>query len=156
VLIKSVLESIHVYWNSIATILKGILDKVIGSASNISGWAKKTLEECISSVGILSSLPRISADGGLKKFTFLRRPSWEEIYGRLTQNNSLWVKVMCSKYMVSLSVADWFRTPVKYSKGSIIWKAMVEDFPLVGVWTIWKIGSGHCIRVEEDSWLGAG
>jgi len=32
--------------------------------------------------------------------------------------------------------------PIKSSKGSIVWKALVEAFPVVGDWVVWKIGDG--------------
>jgi hypothetical protein len=37
-----------------------------------------------------------------------------------------------------------------------VWKALVEAFPLVGDWVVWKIGDGKKVRVGEDPWLGAG
>jgi hypothetical protein len=63
---------------------------------------------------------------------------------------------MWSKYFPNLSVIEWFRQPKKSSKGSIVWKDMVEAFPLVGDWVVWKIGDKKKVRVGEDPWLGAG
>jgi hypothetical protein len=63
---------------------------------------------------------------------------------------------MNSKYFPTLSISEWFREPLKSSKGSIVWKALVEAFPLVGNWTVWRIGNGEKVRLGEDPWLGAG
>jgi hypothetical protein len=74
---------------------------------------------------------------------------------RLLVGNSLWIKVMHSKYFPNLTVIEWLRQLNKSSKGSIVWKALVEAFPLVGEWVVWKIGDRKNIRVGEDPWLGA-
>jgi hypothetical protein len=39
--------------------------------------------------------------------------------------------------------------------GSIVWKALVAAFPLVGLWTMWRVGNGRSIRLGEDPWLGS-
>jgi hypothetical protein len=33
---------------------------------------------------------------------------------------------------------------------------LIEAFPLVGEWVVWKIGDEKKVRVGEDPWLGAG
>jgi hypothetical protein len=63
---------------------------------------------------------------------------------------------MNSKYFPSLSISDWFREPLKSTKGSIVWKALVQAFPLVGKWTVWHIKNGEKVRLGEDPWLGDG
>jgi hypothetical protein len=35
-----------------------------------------------------------------------------------------------------MSIEEWFRIPRKCDKGSIVWKALVLEFLLVGEWTI--------------------
>jgi hypothetical protein len=35
-----------------------------------------------------------------------------------------------------MSIEEWFRIPRKCGKGSIVWKALVLEFLLVGEWTI--------------------
>jgi hypothetical protein len=72
----------------------------------------------------------------------------------LSIGNSLWIKVMWSKYFPNLYVIKWFRKPNNSSKGSIVWKALVEAFPLVGDCVVWKIGDRKKFRVGEYPWLG--
>jgi hypothetical protein len=62
---------------------------------------------------------------------------------------------MWSKYFPNLLVVEWFRKPNNSSKGSIVWKALVEAFPLVGYSVVWKIGDGKKVMVGEDPSLGA-
>ena len=61
---------------------------------------------------------------------------------------------MCSKYFSSLSIDEWFHISIKSSKGSIAWKVLVEAFPLVAPWTVWRVGNGCHIRVGLDPLLG--
>jgi hypothetical protein len=35
-------------------------------------------------------------------------------------------------------------------------EGLVTSFPLIGPWTIWKVGNGKKVRIGEDPWLGAG
>jgi hypothetical protein len=33
---------------------------------------------------------------------------------------------------------------------------MVDSFPLIGDWTIWRVGNGKNLRLGKDSWEGSG
>jgi hypothetical protein len=63
---------------------------------------------------------------------------------------------MCLKYLTNLTLEEWFRDLVKYAKGLIVWEDLVEAFPLVGEWTVWKVGNGCYIIIGEDPWLEVG
>jgi hypothetical protein len=153
VLIKVVLESIMVYWNSIAAVPKGVLDKIHRVCFQFL-WAGKKFPGGIHLASWKSIvIPKEAGGWGLKDICpFVQgRNLW-----RMTQGRSMWTRVMNSKYFPNLSVVDWFQTPVKSSKGSIVWKDLVEYFPLVGNWTVWQIGNGRNVRLGEDPWLGVG
>jgi hypothetical protein len=38
---------------------------------------------------------------------------------------------------------------------SIVWKALVEAFPLTGEWIVWNLGNGKSVHIGEDPWEGA-
>jgi hypothetical protein len=63
---------------------------------------------------------------------------------------------MNSKYFLGKSIVEWFRIPNKSSVGSLVWKAFVSAFALVGPWTAWKVGDGRMVRLGEDLWVGSG
>jgi hypothetical protein len=48
------------------------------------------------------------------------------------------------------------QAPQEVPKGSIVWKALVEAFLLIGQWTAWRVGNGCRIRIGEDPWIGVG
>jgi hypothetical protein len=100
--------------------------------------------------------PKEMGGWGLKNLRLFSRALAGRNLWCLTLGNTLWVRVMNSKYFPTLSISDWFREPLKSPKGSIVWKALVQAFPLVGNWTVCCIGNGEKVRLGEDPWLGAG
>jgi hypothetical protein len=74
---------------------------------------------------------------------------------RLIKTSSLWTHVVHQKYISPLSILDWIRTTNKSSMGiSIIWKALIKDFDLVGNGLVWRVGSGRLVRLGLDPWSG--
>jgi hypothetical protein len=54
-----------------------------------------------------------------------------------------------------LTFEDWFRQERNTSQeGSIVLKAMVRDFPLIGNWIAWKVERWNKVRTREDPWIG--
>jgi hypothetical protein len=156
VLIKAVLEGIPIYWNSIETIPKGVLDHIqriifhfLWAGQNSPGGSHLANWKSIVA-------PKEMGGWGLKNIRLFARALAGRNLWRLTLGNTLWVRVLNSKYFPNLSISEWFREPMKSSKGSIVWKALVEAFPLVGKWMVWCIGNGEKVRLGEDPWLGAG
>jgi hypothetical protein len=45
-------------------------------------------------------------------------------------------------------------TNKKILNASIIWKAIVSAFPLIGNWLVWKIGKGDKVQIGLDPWIG--
>jgi hypothetical protein len=156
VLLKSILESILVYWNSIATIPKGVLDKIRRLCFRFLWVGQKFPGGIHLASWKALSLPKELGGWGLKYIRLFTKSLAGHNMWHLSMGNSLWIRVMNSKYFPNLFVTDWFRTPVKSSKGSIVWKVLVEAFPLVGSWTMWKVGNGKKVHVGEDPWIGAG
>ena len=66
---------------------------------------------------------------------------------RLTKDtNSLWGKIMTSKYYPNSSIIEWFIRPEKSHKGGYVgWKEMVLSFPIIGKWMAWEIGDGRSV-----------
>lgn len=50
---------------------------------------------------------------------------------------------MKDKYLGNLFIKDKFLSPMKSTKNtSIIWKDLVDAFPLMSNWIVWNIGNG--------------
>jgi hypothetical protein len=63
---------------------------------------------------------------------------------------------MMSKYFAGKMVEEWVHAPHKpVANCFIVWKALVDSFPLIGNWLVWKIGNEKRIRIGEDPWEGS-
>jgi hypothetical protein len=81
--------------------------------------------------------------------------TWDQIFKEYNTHPT-WGIAMKSKYLGRLHNEEWFQLPRKYSINSlIIWKEMVESFPLVFNWTVCRIGNGNKVRIGENPWAGA-
>jgi hypothetical protein len=139
----------------IEAIPKGVLDKV-QKLSNKYLWAGQNASGGIHLASWNSVVtPKEFGGWGLKDiFPFAWALAGKKLW-ILTQGNSLWVRVMCSKYMAIYPLRIGFVPWTNHPKAPSFGKPLVEAFPLIGKWTVWKIGNGHRIRVGEDPWLGA-
>eukprot|EP01018_Ginkgo_biloba_P015473 Gb_20637 [translate_table: standard] len=55
------------------------------------------------------------------------------------------------------SVEDWIRSTTQYSNGaSVVWKVVVQAFPLVGMWLMWRVGNGSRVHIGQDPWVVSG
>jgi hypothetical protein len=70
---------------------------------------------------------------GLKNIhLFAQALATKNVWG-IISNTGLWAHIVKEKYFPSNSIIDWVMWPQKSSKnGSVIWKAMVNAFPLIG------------------------
>jgi hypothetical protein len=54
----------------------------------------------------------------------------------------IWGRVMFSNYLIGLTIDEWFLQPRKDVKNSsMVWKSLVDSFPIIGEWTMWRIGN---------------
>jgi hypothetical protein len=150
ILIKTVLEGIHVYWNSIVEIPKGVLDHIhrlsfcfLWKGQNVLGGTPLVKWNSIVA-------PKEMGGWGLTNLRLFSRALVGRNLWHLTLGNTLWVRVMNSKYFPTFFISEWFREPLKSPKESIVWKALVQAFPLVGNWTVWRIGNREKVRLGED------
>jgi hypothetical protein len=99
--------------------------------------------------------PKALGGWGLKNIFFFSKALAEKCSWRLIKTSSLWTQVIHQKYIAPLSILDWVRSLNKSSAGaSIIWKALIKDFDLVGMGLVWRVGNGCLVRLGLDPWPG--
>ena len=98
VLLKVVLQSIHVYWALIAYIPKGILQKIRFFFSFLWSASKQLEGIPLTKWRTLATLKELGGQGIKKPFLFCQSLATKSVW-RLIQNpNSFWGKVLVSKY----------------------------------------------------------
>jgi len=153
VLVKSVLEAIHVYWMSLSWIPKGILEatrkltfKFLWSGkkeSHVTPWVH--WEKIV--------VPKALRGWGLKNIFLFSKDLEAKGGWHLLNSSSLWTKVVVKKYIKSILVETCIISSQKSLKGaSVIWKAIINAFPVIESGLAWKMGNGKCFRLGKDPW----
>lgn len=59
------------------------------------------------------------------------------------------------KYLRGMKIEEWLRVERKQVHGaSLVWKALVNDFPNLGKREASQIGNGSKVRIGEDPCIG--
>jgi hypothetical protein len=156
VLVKSVLEAIPVYWMSLSWIPKGILEAARNSPFRFlwSGKKESHVTPWVRWKRIV--VPKALGGWGLKNIYLFSKALAAKGGWRLISTTSLWTKVVIQKYIEPDSLETWIRRAQKSLKGvSVIWKAIINSFPVIGEGLAWKIGNGHRVRLGADPWAGS-
>ena len=136
VLLKAILQSIPVYWDTIAYIPKGILQKLRKKLFSFPWSAKRHAEGIPLAKWQFISSPKELGGWGIKNlFLFCQSLAAKALWRLIKNPDSLWGKLLSSKYFPNESIHEWIRKRDRtYKNGSIGWKALVLAFPLVGNW----------------------
>jgi hypothetical protein len=155
VLVKSVLEVIPVYWMSLAWIPKGIMEKIRKLCLKFL-WEGAQDKFVIPWVKWSSlALPKYLGGWGLKNIFLFSKSLAANSSWRLITTDSLWTQVVIQKYIRPASIQDWIRNPLKrFPLASIIWKALVSSFDVIGDSLAWRIGKGNQVWIGRDPWPG--
>jgi len=155
VLVKSVLEAIPVYWMSLSWIPKGILESYRKVCFRFLWSGKKESQVTPWVRWEKIAQPKEKGGWGLKNIFLFSKALAAKAGWRLLATPSLWQKVMIQKYIAPESVESWIRNPIKNKRGiSVIWKAILNSFPIISNKLAWKIGSGEKVRIGVDPWQG--
>jgi hypothetical protein len=101
--------------------------------------------------------PKALGGWGLKNIFIFSKALAEKACWRLFTTSSLWTQVVTHKYIKPDSVGDWIRRADKsLSSCSIIWKAVIKSFHVIGDGLAWKVGRGDQVRIGTDPWPGSG
>jgi hypothetical protein len=100
--------------------------------------------------------PKALGGWGIKNIFMFSKALAAKCKWRLIEGKGLWAHIIKDKYIPHDTIVDWIREPEKCSQnGSIIWKAILQDFPLIGRWLIWCIGDGSQVLIGKDPWIGS-
>jgi ribonuclease HI len=155
-LVKVVLESIPVYWLSLAKIPKSILNTIRKRMFSFLWTGKKTKEGIHLTRWNTIAKPKKLGGWGIKNiFTFGKALAAKSLW-RCLMVHGLWHEVILKKYLRKKSVVAWFREGGKNWNGiSNIWRALTSSLSIITDWLIWKPGNGREIRIGVDPMIGS-
>jgi len=68
----------------------------------------------------------------------------------------LWRRILQEKYFPWETIIEWIINSNKAThNGSTIWKSLLNSFPIIGNWLIWKVGIGSKVFIGRDPWIGS-
>jgi hypothetical protein len=155
ILVKSVLESLVVYWMTLERIPNKIIIMLRRLSFNFL-WndhaGKRRFHLC--SWQSLSR-PRRAGGWGLKNLSIFNTALLASSFWRAVTHDSIWHRVIMDKYLGSLPLLLWLRkTSLLQKRASPFWKGLVSSSPVILHWLRWKPGSGSEIKLGRDKILG--
>ena len=154
-MIKSILESIPVYWFSLSWIPRAILHQIQSRMTRFlwSGCSDKPTI-CLARWDLLTK-PKECGGWGLKDTSEFGRALIAKNLWRCIFVPCLWNRVITAKYIRGWPISDWIRL-FEYDQRNIsnIWRALLKAMPILKSWLVWCPGDGWSIRVGRDPILG--
>jgi hypothetical protein len=72
---------------------------------------------------------------------------------RLITSKNLLTRVVYHKYILLEYIEEWIQNPTKrISNCTIIWKALIHSFSLIGEGLAWRRGKGKIFIIGADPW----
>jgi hypothetical protein len=143
ILIKTVLESLAVFWMTLERIPKKVIHILRRLAFNFlwNGQAcRRRFHLCDWET---LSKPRRVGGWGLKNLTIFNTALLASSFWRAATQESIWHRIIAEKYMSSLPFCIWIRKPtLQQKRASPFWKGLVAASPVILHWLRWKPGSG--------------
>jgi len=156
VLIKAVIEATPVYWMTLVWIPRGILSHLQNLCCKFL-WKGNQPGRIFAWTSWESlALPKSWGGWGINRLDTFSQALAAKLGWQLLNNNSLWTKVIVSKYIHPASVQDWIRQDTKRNNISIIWKVVINTKELIHSGLIWRIRSRTRIQIGIDPWVGRG
>jgi hypothetical protein len=152
---KVVLQSILVYWLSLAKVPTSTLHKIQQLMANFL-WrgASKTTGFHLSKWKNIA-IPKEFGGWGIRNiFCIVKslavKSCWRGIFG-----NSLWSQILKGKYLKGVDLTSWIRKGnFKFPNASIIWKKIMCSFHVIKQWLASQIGSDNQAIIGKDPFIG--
>jgi len=156
VLVKSVLEAIPVFWMSLSWIPVGILDQLRKICFAFLWQGKSEQRSLVWVKWKRLAVPKALGGWGLKNIFLFAKALGAKVAWRLIRTQSLWTEVVYHKYIAPSSLLDWIRRVDKaLGNCSVVWKALIKNFDLIGSGLVWRVGNGRSARLGLDPWVGS-
>jgi hypothetical protein len=99
------------------------------------------------------AIPKSLGGWGLKNIHLFSQALPAKVGLRLITTDNLWTKVVTRKYISPDTVDECIHRPVKVAtQCTIIWKALINSFQVVGEGLVRKVGNGQRVRIGANPW----
>jgi hypothetical protein len=155
ILIKTVLESLAVFWMTLERVPKKVILILRRLAFNFL-WNGQACRRRFHLCGWETlSKPRRVGGWGLKNLFIFNTALLASSFWRAATQECIWHRIIADKYMGSLPFSAWIRKSSLQQKwASPFWKGLVAASPVILHWLRWKPGSGKEISLGKDLILG--
>jgi ribonuclease HI len=157
ILVKSVLESLLLYWmslekipNKIHILLRRLIFNFLWNSHpghyrfHLCNWTELTK-------------PRRYGGWGLMNLPLFNTALLVSSFWRAVSIDGIWHRIIADKYLGSRPLACWIRKPVFQLRSiSSFWKGLVTSNPVILHWLVWNPGDGTEVRLGCDKILGLG
>lgn len=150
ILIKSVIESMPVYWMTLHKIPKAVLNHIRKLAVSFL-WSGNHSEEKIHLVKwSIIARPKAMGGWGLKDLDTFGRAFRMKSMWRFLNTHSIWSQICCVKYLRGADKMSWFIKGLRsWGSASPVWKALLDTRQWIQPGLTWLIGSGERIALQE-------
>jgi len=157
VLIKYVLEAQPVFWMSMESVPRSIINKIHKVIFHYLWNGRNDSCQFHLCKWELLSRPKINGGWGfLNLYHFNLALNVVTLWRLLTQQ-SIWHQVMFDKYLHNTTLFNWLRQPTHNLLAvSRMWASLVCSLPIINHWISWNLGAGHHISIGRDKILGMG
>jgi hypothetical protein len=155
ILIKSVLQSLAVFWMTLERIPKKILTTLRRIIFHFlwSGLERKPHFHLCS--WQLLSKPRRAGGWGIKNLSQFNEALLANSFWRAVSHDSIWHRIVMNKYLGTLPLHQWIRkSSFNLQRASPFWKGLLVSSPVILHWLRWKPGAGCDILLGRDRILG--
>ena len=79
----------------------------------------------------------------------------QKIVSRILKGKGIWLNFIRRKYINLLLVLQWICLPNKsYKNVLVVWKEVINYFPFISDWLVWKVGIGENFLLGFDPCVG--
>jgi hypothetical protein len=150
-----VLESLPVYWLTLAHISISVLHKLRRLSYAFLWSGSKTKKHYHLCNWKAIAKPKQLGGWGLRNiFVFYRALATNTLWHALMKLG-IWHRVIKDKYFPHVPVVSWMRSTEGYTSfGSQSWKNILNTLPVILHWLAWIPGSGQAIIIGRDTIIG--
>jgi hypothetical protein len=156
-LIKSILEGQPVFWMSMESLPRSVLNKIRKLIFHYL-WNGRS-DSCQYHLCRWDLLARPKRNGGwgFRNLSHFNLALNATMLWRLLTHQSIWHQVVMDKYLFSIPLLTWLRQPhFNRRVVSRIWSSLLRSLPIIMHWLCWKPGAGRLIALGRDAILNLG